>query len=80
MQARHPTFVSLWIGNNDVLGVTHQFGQPGQPGPGDSATWLPGQYSEILDSIEAEGANAVLFSVADVAVIPYASRGRSTGA
>jgi hypothetical protein len=75
MQDANPTFVSLWIGNNDVLGSLTDSANPGNPAlitPQDS---FEVKYSQTLDAIEATGASAALIGVADVSVIPYASRG-----
>lgn len=75
MQDQDPTFVSLWIGNNDMLGALTSLTNPGNPLLVTPQNVFQAQYTEILDSIQAEGAQAVLISVADVSVIPYASRG-----
>ncbi|MEO8199495.1 MAG: SGNH/GDSL hydrolase family protein [Gemmatimonadota bacterium] len=75
MQEQDPTFVSLWIGNNDVLGSLTSLSNPGNPLLVTPVNTFQTQYTEILDSIQAEGASAVLISVADVSVIPYASSG-----
>lgn len=75
MQSWDPTFVSLWIGNNDVLGSLTNSANPGNPLLVTPVPAFEAQYGEILDSIQAEGASAVLISVADVSVIPYASKG-----
>jgi hypothetical protein len=75
MQDANPTFVSLWIGNNDLLGSLTDSANPGNPAlvtPQDS---FEVKYSQTLDAIEATGASAVLIGVGDVAVIPYTSRG-----
>ena len=84
MEDQDPSFVSLWIGNNDVLGSLTARpdtsdptadGNPGDPALVTSQAEFQAQYTQLLDAIEAEGAQAVLISVADVSVIPYASRG-----
>jgi hypothetical protein len=75
MQEMSPTFVSLWAGNNDVLGALTNSANPGNPLLVTPVNTFQTQYGEILDSIESEGASAVLISVADVSVIPFASRG-----
>lgn len=75
MMDQKPTFVSLWIGNNDVLGSLTNSANPGDPAFVTPQGAFQAQYGEILDSIQATGAKAVLVSVADVSVIPYASRG-----
>lgn len=75
MMVQKPTFVSLWIGNNDVLGALTSSSNPGFPLAVTDSTTFANEYREILDSIEGVGAKAVLVSVADVSVIPYASKG-----
>jgi lysophospholipase L1-like esterase len=74
MQQAHPTFVTLWIGNNDVLGALTSQTNPGNPALVTPLANFTAQYDSILDAIEATGAKAALLSVADVTVIPYASR------
>jgi len=76
MQRAHPTFVSVWIGNNDVLGAATS-----SPNGGDSTKITPvatfqANYTNVLDSVEAVSpGGAVLLSVANVTLIPYFSRG-----
>ena len=75
MQLLHPTFVSVWIGNNDVLGALISLTNPGDPAQVTSPTQFAAQYDSLLDAIQGTGARAIALSVADVSVIPYASRG-----
>jgi lysophospholipase L1-like esterase len=75
MAEQNPTFVSLWIGNNDALGPLTNLENPGRLDSLTPVNTFTAQYAQILDAIEAEGAEAILLSVADVSVIPYASRG-----
>jgi len=75
MRDQNPTFVSLWIGNNDALAALTNLANPGRTDSVTDVALFQTQYGQILDSIEAAGAQAVLITVADVAVIPYASRG-----
>ena len=75
MQDQHPTFVSLWIGNNDALAALTNLVNPGIPDSVTTVSLFQTQYTEILDSIDAAGAEAVLVSIADISVIPYASTG-----
>lgn len=74
MTQQQPTFVSAWIGNNDVLGSLTSQTNPGDPALITPLAQFTAQYDSVLDAIEATGAKAVLISVADVTVIPYASR------
>ncbi|HEX5003674.1 MAG TPA: SGNH/GDSL hydrolase family protein [Gemmatimonadales bacterium] len=76
MQDADPTFLTVWIGNNDVLGSLTFGADPGNPALITPQDTFVARYDEILDSIEATGnPPTVLFSVADVTVIPYTSRG-----
>lgn len=72
MAERNPTFVSVWAGSNDVLGALLS-ANPGDPAQVTDPTTWAASYDAVLDAIEAEGADAVLLSVPDVTVIPYAS-------
>jgi lysophospholipase L1-like esterase len=75
MAEQDPTFVSLWIGNNDAVTSLTNPANPGRLDSLTSVSTFTSQYTQILDAIEAEGAEAVLVSVADVSVVPYASLG-----
>jgi len=74
MQDAKPTFVTAWIGNNDVLGSLTSSTNPGNPALITPEPVFEQNYTGMLDSIEATGAKAALIAVADVSVIPYASR------
>jgi hypothetical protein len=74
MTAARPTFVSVWIGNNDVLGSVLA------TNAGDSTLITPlatfqTQYQQVVDGVKATGAKAVLIGVANVTEIPYVSQG-----
>lgn len=75
MTEAEPTFVSVWIGNNDVLGALTSQSNPGDPALVTPLATFTAQYDSVLDAIEAVGAKAALLSVGDVSVIPYASKG-----
>jgi lysophospholipase L1-like esterase len=77
MAAARPTFVSVWIGNNDVLGSVLS-----PTNAGDSTLITPvatfqTEYQEIVDSINAAGARAILIGVANVTEIPFVSQGQT---
>jgi lysophospholipase L1-like esterase len=74
MQAAEPTLVTAWIGSNDVLGALTFLPNPGNPALVTPQVAFEANYGEMLDAIEATGAPAVLVSVPNVAVIPFASR------
>jgi hypothetical protein len=70
-----PTFVSIWIGNNDVLGSVLS-----ATNAGDSTLITPlaifeGQYIQMVDSVKDTGAKGILIGVANVTEIPYVSQG-----
>lgn len=76
MRKADPTFVSLWIGNNDVLGAATN-----STNAGDSTLITPvaafqTNYGGVLDSIEDAGPEgAILIGVANVTAIPFFSQG-----
>ncbi len=78
MQAVQPTFVSVWIGNNDVLGAATNDVNAGNP---DSVTPVPlfqARYDSMLTAIDATPSirGGILIGVGDVAAIPYFSYGQ----
>ncbi|WP_299102473.1 SGNH/GDSL hydrolase family protein [uncultured Winogradskyella sp.] len=73
--AQQPTFVSLWIGNNDVLGYATSGGDQtaaaitpidGPPGVGFDQT-----IGAIVNSIQASGAQGVMANIPYVTTIPH---------
>jgi GDSL-like Lipase/Acylhydrolase len=68
-KVQQPTMVTLWIGNNDVLGFATQGGYP------DSILTPSGVFSvlfnQLADSLAATGANAVIANIPDVTSIPF---------
>ena len=76
MRAAHPTFVTLWIGDNDVLGAVLTVNS------GDSTLITPtasfqSDYRKVMDSIKAAGAKGLLIGVQNVTAIPYLSSGQT---
>ncbi|MEE8478017.1 MAG: hypothetical protein V3S19_06580 [Gemmatimonadales bacterium] len=71
----NPTFVSVWIGNNDVLGSLTSSTNPGDPAEITPQADFEAQIRGIFDAIDATGASAVVISVGTVTLIPFASRG-----
>jgi lysophospholipase L1-like esterase len=73
-----PTFVSAWIGNNDVLGAA----LVGEPSLATSESEFTSRYTQMLDGLDQlpdlEG--AALFSVVDVTQIPNLSAGAAYAA
>ncbi|MEX0690392.1 MAG: hypothetical protein WD043_00970 [Gemmatimonadales bacterium] len=73
-----PTFISVWIGNNDVLGALIN-----SVNPGDSTLVTPPAtfattYARLMDSLDAIGTiqGGVLLGVAQVTSAPYLTQGR----
>ena len=63
----NPTFITLWIGNNDILMHATSGGiDPYTPEP-FFETW----YSELADSIATLNADVVVANIPDVGAIPY---------
>ena len=76
MMDAHPTFVSVWLGNNDILGAA-EFGDTTLAT--DTASFRA-NYAAVLDSIQATGASAISIAVglghlANNVVPPFFSRG-----
>ncbi len=79
----NPTFFSLWIGNNDILG----FATSGGVGVDRTGTGTPiseyggaditdpaafaAVYSQLVDALTANGAKGILCNIPDVTTIPY---------
>ena len=66
-EALAPTFIFLWIGNNDVLG----FATSGGTEPLTPIDDLEDQYTDLLDRLEHTGADLVIANIPDVAAIPF---------
>lgn len=69
--ALRPTFISVWIGGNDVLGAV----LAGTPAALTPAADFARDYTALLDRLIAANPNAgmITASVADVSALPYAS-------
>ena len=72
--SQNPTFFSLWIGNNDVLGYSTSGGDgsspitplEGPPGVGFAET-----YGALVATLTSQGAQGVLINIPDVTSIPF---------
>jgi len=76
MMDANPTFVSVWAGNNDLLGAA----LAGDTTLATDTAAFRISYSQALDSIEATGAQAILIAVGlghsvNNVVLPFFSRG-----
>jgi len=65
----HPTFITLWIGNNDVLGFATSGGaKPTAPTPSATFAYL---FSQLADSLASTGAKVVVANIPSVTAIPF---------
>lgn len=80
--AQNPTFFSLWIGNNDILGYALSGGTgTNQTGNFDPSTYgsdditdpqvFAQVYASIVQTLMSNGAKGVLLNIPDVTTIPY---------
>lgn len=80
--AQNPTFFSLWIGNNDILGYATSGGSGiDQTGNFDPSTYgsnditdpnvFASVYSQQVDALTGNGAKGVLINIPEVTSIPY---------
>jgi len=73
MERAHPTFVSIWIGNNDVLGAATSAGDSTKI---TSVANFQARYAALLDTVDAAGPHgAILIGVVNVTAIPFFSAG-----
>ncbi|MEP0263585.1 G-D-S-L family lipolytic protein [Dokdonia sp.] len=80
--AQNPSFFSLWIGNNDILGYATSGGSGvDQTGNFDPSTYstsditdpnvFENAYSQMVNALVADGTNGVLVNIPDVTSIPF---------
>lgn len=67
--AQNPTFFSLWIGNNDVLGYALSGGDGTNPIT-DSGTFTAA-YNTLIQSLTANDTKGVIANIPSVATIPH---------
>lgn len=71
-----PTFVSVWIGNNDVLGAATNATNGGDSTLITPVATFTTRYGAMLDSIDNVGVTGgILIGVANVTAIPYLTPG-----
>jgi lysophospholipase L1-like esterase len=76
MRKAQPTFVSVWIGNNDVLGAATNSTNAGDSTRITPVATFQANYTGVVDSIaDANPQGAVLVGVANVTAIPFFSAG-----
>ncbi len=67
--AQQPTFFSLWIGNNDVLGYSTSGGDG--TNPITPVQTFKDAYSAIVNNLTANGAKGVVANIPNVTSIPF---------
>ena len=69
-----PTFFSLWIGNNDVLGYAISGGDgtnPITPPTGAAGVGFDGTYAALINTLTSAGAKGVVATIPYVNTIPF---------
>lgn len=72
--AQNPTFFSLWIGNNDVLGYALSGGDgtnPITPADGPPGVGFNQTYGALIQTLTAGGAQGVIANIPNVTSIPH---------
>jgi len=76
MKIVNPTFVTVWLGNNDVLGAATYAANAGDTTRITDTLTFAARYRAVLDSIATTSARGgVLIGVANVTLIPFFSKG-----
>ena len=72
--AQNPTFFSLWIGNNDVLGYATSGGDgsnPITPSDGPPGVGFDETFGAIVATLTSTGAQGVVANIPDVTALPF---------
>jgi len=74
-----PTFVTVWVGNNDVLGAILDTADAGSAADITPAATFTTRYNALMDSITSFGSvqGGALVGVVQVTGAPYVSQGRA---
>jgi hypothetical protein len=74
-----PTFVTVWLGNNDVLGAILDTGDAGQAADITPPATFTTEFGAFMDSLDTFGSiqGGVLIGVVQVTGAPYVSTGRA---
>lgn len=73
-----PTFISVWIGNNDVLGAATSLTNGGDTTEITPVATFEARYGAMMDSVDLAGARGgALIGVANVTAIPFFSQGQT---
>jgi lysophospholipase L1-like esterase len=73
-----PTFVTVWIGNNDALGAATNSANPGNPALVTTPATFTARYEAMIDSLTAYGTirGGVLIGVVQAGLAPFFTQGR----
>jgi lysophospholipase L1-like esterase len=72
--AQQPTFFTLWIGNNDVLGYATSGGDgtnPITPSAGPAGVGFDATYNALVTTLTSAGAKGALGNIPNVATLPF---------
>jgi len=74
-----PTFVTVWIGNNDALGAATNGANPGNPALVTPPATFAARYAAMVDSLSAYGTieGGVLIGVVQAGLAPFFTQGRA---
>ncbi|HEV2748888.1 MAG TPA: hypothetical protein VGV12_00035 [Gemmatimonadales bacterium] len=74
-----PTFVTVWVGNNDVLGAILDTGDAGQAADITLPATFTTRYNALMDSLDSFGSiqGGALIGAVQVTGAPYVSQGRA---
>ncbi|HET7039780.1 MAG TPA: hypothetical protein VFH97_07820 [Gemmatimonadales bacterium] len=74
-----PTFVSVWLGNNDVLGAILDEANPGDPDLVTNPVAFAAHFSDLMDSLDtfATIQGGVAIGTVHAALAPYLTQGRA---
>jgi len=71
----NPTFFTMWLGNNDVLGYAVAGGEGNVGGTGGTditpLSVFDATYNMVIDSLTKNGAKGVLLSIPDITSVPF---------
>jgi hypothetical protein len=78
MQRVQPTFATVWLGNNDVLGAATNSANAGDSALITAPALFQTRYTNVLDALAAADVQGVvLIGVANVTAIPFFSLGQT---
>ena len=78
MRRVRPTFVTVWLGNNDVLGAATNSANAGDSALVTAPALFQTRYTGVVDSLVAAGVEGVvLIGVANITAVPYLSQGQT---